>query len=45
MWKQYKTNEQREEERQTKELLPVENKPLVTRGEMGEGIGEIGDRD
>ena len=42
MWNlRNKTNEQRKKERQTKNrLLAIENIQMITRGEVGEGMGE-----
>ena len=48
MWNlRNKTNEQREKERgkPRNRLLTIENKLMVTRGEVGGGMGEIGDGD
>ena len=49
MWNlRNKTNEQRKKRERDKPrngLLTIENKPMVTRGDVGEGMGEIGDGD
>ena len=49
MWNlRNKTSEQRKERERDKprnRLLTIENTLLVTRGEVGKGVGEIGDGD